>query len=51
MAVVLLQFSVSDWVPLLGIRVSSEGVFHYAHVVLYHYFCLAVLHLLYLHTY
>ena len=55
MAVVLhmLPFSVYLWVPLLGIRASSEGVlqFHYAHIVSYHYCCLVVLHLLYLHTY
>jgi len=49
----VLQFSVNLWVLLLGIRASSEDVleFHYVHVVSYHYCCLVVLHLLYLHTY
>ena len=49
----VLQFSVNPWAPLLVMRTSSEDVleFHCAHVVLYHYCCLAVLHLLYLHTY
>jgi hypothetical protein len=48
----VLQFSVNPCVLLIGIRASSKDVleFHYVHVVSYHCCCLAVLHLLYLHT-